>query len=281
MRFQPTTPTAAELARWYDYMGHNPRNVAVSPLVARRVQRIVETFADSRQTGQLLEIGCGGGIFVRAASAAGWQVWGTEISPSCVELLRPILGERLHQGSVLDVPFPAGSFDGVAMIEVVEHLDDPGAYLQAIRRLLRPGGRLLLTTPNAGGSAARVLGHRWRAVTDEHLNYFGRASLVHLLDRHGFDTVRVAATNLDLLAMAAEQGQRLRRAGGSRWKVSPGVPPSFPAAEPSGAPGLAPPSTMSAALRVRAADLAIELLNRFATTSRLGDTLRIVAQRAR
>jgi 2-polyprenyl-3-methyl-5-hydroxy-6-metoxy-1,4-benzoquinol methylase len=269
--FQPHTPSAEELARWYDYMGHNPLNVHVSPLIARRMARIVSTFDGCRQTGQLLEVGCGGGVFVRSAIAAGWQVWGTEISPSCVALLRPLLGEQLHQGSVLDAPFAPGSFDGAAMIEVLEHLEDPGAYLDAIRRLLRPGGRLFLTTPNAHGSAARLLGHRWRAFTNEHLNYFARESLLRLLARHGFEDLRVTATNLDLLALAVDQRHRLRFRRASARATTPAVVPTVPP--------VAPPTSGRAELRARVADLAIEALNRVATTTRLGDTLRVVAHR--
>jgi len=275
--FQPSTPAPEELARWYDYMGHDPHNITVSPLVARRIARIVGKFDDSRQTGRLIEVGCGGGVFVRAAMTAGWEMWGTEISASCVETLRPLLGARLHQGSVVDAPFPAGSFDGAVLIEVIEHLADPDSYLEAIRRLLRPGGRLLLTTPNAHGSASRVLGHRWHAIGEEHLNYFGRRSLSRLLERHGFGSLRVASSNLDLLALAVQHGRRRLGASSSAPATPTAAAPGMEGAT-VGAAALPRPSR-GAELRAQAADLAIEVLNRFASASRLGDTLRVVAHR--
>ena len=78
-----------------------------SPLSTRRLD---SHGAHLRRRSQLqcrlLEVGCGGGLFVRSAIAAGWEVWGTEISPSCAAALRPLIGARLHQGTIETAPFP-------------------------------------------------------------------------------------------------------------------------------------------------------------------------------
>src|SRR2546427_2680858 len=125
-----------------------------------------------RESGRLLDVGCGRGTVALAARAAGWDVYATEISPSCVAELRPLFGKRLHHGSLLDASFRSSSFDVILMIEVIEHLDDPAAYVSASLRLLRPGGCLLLTTPNLRGLSGRLRGDAWRVVADEHLTYF-------------------------------------------------------------------------------------------------------------
>jgi SAM-dependent methyltransferase len=269
--FQPTAPTTEELARWYDYMAHIPANVDTSPLLSRRLGRIVGAFDDVRQTNRLLEVGCGGGLFVRAALAASWEVWGTEISPSCAAMLRHLIGARLHEGTVEDTPFPPESFDGAALIEVLEHLADPAAYLTAIHRLVRPGGRIYLTTPNRRGSAGRTLGVRWRGFTDEHLNYFDPRTIAVLLERTGFCDLRIRTTNLDLLVMAAQRVRRLVRPSAPAGNVD--APSSVIAPTPQAANG------GHSELRVRIADMAIEVVNAVATTARLGDTLRVVATR--
>lgn len=270
-QFQPQVPTQEELSRWYEYMGHNPANVTATPLLVRRLDRIVALFAAARRTGRLLEIGCGGGLFVRAATAAGWEVWGTEISDSCAAVLAPMLGPRLHRGSIADAPFAAESFDGIAMIEVLEHLDVPSDYLTAAHRLLRPGGTLVLTTPNARGGAGRLLGTRWRNFADEHLNYFDRRSLTRLLERCGFGDLRIATTNLSLIAVAAELRHRLRSRNRRAAPPSGDSPAPPPLRDTIADPG--------ARLRAYVADLSIEAVNRIARLTRLGDTLKVVARR--
>jgi 2-polyprenyl-3-methyl-5-hydroxy-6-metoxy-1,4-benzoquinol methylase len=275
-RFQPRVPTEAELARWYDYMGHIPVNLQSSPLLDRRLARLVAVFDDVRRTGRLLEIGCGGGLLVRAAIARGWQVWGTEISPSCVALLQPLLGARLYQGTVVEAPFERDSFDAVAMIEVIEHLVDPLPYLVAVRRLLRPGGRLFLTTPNAVGAAGRVLGTRWRAYTGEHLNYFDRHSIAVLLERAGFAAPDVTTSNVDLLSFARSMWPQL-----INRRAPPASPPrsTTAASRPPAAMPVAMPVTRAAAFKASLLDAAIETVNHAANFLRLGDTLRVVAER--
>jgi SAM-dependent methyltransferase len=274
-QFQPRVPTEAELGRWYDYMGHIAVNSQTSPLLDRRLARLVAVFDEVRQTGRLLEIGCGGGLLVRAASARGWEVWGTEISPSCASLLRPVMGDRIFHGTVVEAPFPSESFDGAAMIEVIEHLVDPLPYLLSIRRLLRPGGRLFLTTPNVAGASARVLGTRARAYMSEHLTYFDPRSMTSLLTRAGFDSVEVSTTNADLVTYAWQMRPRL-----FRRPAPPPVPRSTTAeARTPIAVTVAPAPTRASALKATLLDAAIETVNHVTDFVGLGDTLKIVARR--
>jgi SAM-dependent methyltransferase len=236
-----------------------------------RVVRLLEQLGPPPSNGRMVEVGCGGGILVRAAIEIGWEVWGTEISESSADLLRPLMRDRLHVGSVLDAPFAAASFDGAVMIEVLEHLDEPARYVAALARLLKPGGRLLLTTPNGKGSAARVLGMGWKAFGDEHLCCFDASSLIRLLERHGFEDIRVATTSLSLAVSALGWVRRLRRP----------VATSAPIAERPKAPvtpivlGPMPPVGLGS----RAADLGIEVMNFFANTARMGDSLKVTARR--
>jgi SAM-dependent methyltransferase len=271
--FQPRVPTDEELARWYDYMGQNPVNFQTTPLIRRRLSRIVDGFEAVRHNGRLLEVGCGGGLFVRAATARGWEVWGTEISPSCLAELRPLLGNRLYEGSVETVPFPEASFDGATMVEVVEHLGDPLRYLEAIHRLLRPGGRLFLTTPNARGVSGRVLGTDWRAFADEHLSYFDIRSIRRLLERAGFDDVQVLTTNFDLMSLTEDLRRRLPNLPRKSAVRPVERGPASDAASSSRA------TSSRVELMAGALDIAIEAANRVARVSRMGDTLKVAARR--
>jgi len=147
--------------------------------------------------GRLLEVGAGSGAFSRAARRRGWTVDATEVSASGLRLLRET-GATVHAGDLSALRLPAAAFDLVVSLEVVEHLAEPGAHLEELGRLTRPGGHLLLTTPNFGGLSRRLLGMRWRVIDPEHLGYFTAATLRRALERAGFTRVSVRPRTLDV-----------------------------------------------------------------------------------
>jgi SAM-dependent methyltransferase len=88
--------------------------------------------------------------------------------------------------NALRAPFASQRFDAVTLWDVLEHLPDPHAAVAEVARLLRPGGRLVLTTGDVGSLAARLSGSRWHLYTiPEHLFFFSRRSLRLLLAAHG------------------------------------------------------------------------------------------------
>jgi 2-polyprenyl-3-methyl-5-hydroxy-6-metoxy-1,4-benzoquinol methylase len=147
--------------------------------------------------GRLLEIGAGSGAFSRVALRRGWTVDATEVSASGLRLLRET-GATVHAGDLAGLRLPAAAFDLVVSLEVVEHLGEPGVHLDELARLTRPGGLLLLTTPNFGGLSRRLLGMRWRVVDPEHLGYFTAATLRRALEQAGFARVSVRSRTLDV-----------------------------------------------------------------------------------
>lgn len=198
--FQPVVPSLEALARWYIYMGDHAGNVELTPFKESRLELLMCSLGRNVSGKRLLEVGCGGGLLLRVAQRLGWDVYGTEISPSCCELLREWLSERLWQGELPSAPFPLDSFDLIIFMEVLEHLQDPLGYLHAAYRLLRSGGMLYLSTPNYQGLSRSLLGHRWHVIGDEHLNYFNPSSLELIVRRAGFKVASVRTTGLDLVA---------------------------------------------------------------------------------
>jgi len=147
--------------------------------------------------GRLLEVGAGRGGFVRNALRRGWATSATEVSLSGLEELRRTEA-TVFAGDVTEAGYPGAHFDLVVSLEVLEHLPDPMAHLREFLRITRPGGLLLLTTPNFRGLSGRWLGLRWRVVTPEHLGYFSPPTLTGALREAGYQRIQVRSRSLDI-----------------------------------------------------------------------------------
>jgi 2-polyprenyl-3-methyl-5-hydroxy-6-metoxy-1,4-benzoquinol methylase len=152
-----------------------------------QVLRIIQ---GSRPSGRLLEVGCGAGFLLKAAQRKGWDVVGLEVSAAAVEFVRNSLELEVHQCTIHEAAFPAESFDAVAMFETIEHLFDPQETLQAVYRCLRPGGVIVLSTPNFNAISRYALGKSWSVVSPgEHLFYFTQYTLHRMLMQARFTDI--------------------------------------------------------------------------------------------
>ena len=143
------------------------------------------------QSSRLLDVGAATGFFVEQARLNGWEAVGIEPSTWASEYARSVLGQPVVTGTLSEASFAYGSFDLVTMWEVIEHLPNPRATVQGLASLLKPGGYLALTTPDAGSLVARLAGHRWLGwrKVPEHLFFFDRHTLTRLLSSAGFEVV--------------------------------------------------------------------------------------------
>lgn len=95
---------------------------------------------------RLLDAGCGSGRNMVLLRSLG-QVTGLEPSPASVAVAEQRAVGEVVQGSIESMPFDAGRFDLAVALDVIEHLDDDRAALRELRRVVRPGGFLLVTVP--------------------------------------------------------------------------------------------------------------------------------------
>jgi SAM-dependent methyltransferase len=155
--------------------------------------------AEAKAGERVLDLGCGAGRFVAALRDAGAAVVGVEIAAAALERARAVApGADLRlledDGSI---PLEHGSVDLVWCSEVLEHVADGAHLLQEARRVLRPGGRILLTVPYHGRVQAALVGLlRFDAHFDpqgQHLRFFTRASLREALVAAGFEAPQIRA----------------------------------------------------------------------------------------
>ena len=142
------------------------------------------TFLNGLTGGKILDVGCGPG-FLLSGLASRWERYGVEISKVAAGHARKY-GE-IFQGSLEDAAYPAEYFDMVVFHHVIEHLDDPLTTLREIRRVLCPGGWLILGTPDFDSAGARLFGSRYRLLHDQtHVSLFTRESMYRLLRDESF-----------------------------------------------------------------------------------------------
>ncbi len=166
--------------------------VSVLPSVGAAAELEVMRIPAS-ETGRLLDVGCGGGAFLRRMRQAGWAVTGTE--PDAKAAARLAAAEGFPVYGTLDdlLRERVQGFDLIVLSHVIEHLPDPLQTLTQLRSLLRAGGRLLLTTPNARSLGLRIFGASWRGLEPpRHFNVFSPDSLRQALERTGFQVQRMS-----------------------------------------------------------------------------------------
>jgi len=97
---------------------------------------------------RFLDAGCGTGLFSQAAAARGAEVTAMDVGPNLLARVEAKCRCETAVGDVLALPFPDSRFDIVLCTEVIEHTPQPGTAIDELARVLRPGGTLVLTTPN-------------------------------------------------------------------------------------------------------------------------------------
>jgi len=160
----------------------------------RRGLRLLERLGAS---GRLLDVGCAGGRFVQLAQEAGFQAMGCDIMPEQVKYGVEELGLDLRVGNLHDLHFGDDEFDVVTLWDVIEHVPSPLEVTREVARILRPGGHILIHTPNFRlrellcrlGLAQDP--YKYRLMSFEHIYHFTPRTLNRLiLYKGGFGQVR-------------------------------------------------------------------------------------------
>ncbi len=136
-------------AREHDIDAYYSRSSFLIRYIERRRLICIRRLAAPRTASRILEVGCGGGHVLRQFPES--DLTGVDVSGCMLEKARRNLDgyrAKLLKGELRDLHLPANGFDIVICSEVLEHALDPEGILGDIRRLVRPGGRVVITFPN-------------------------------------------------------------------------------------------------------------------------------------
>src|SRR5579862_9203410 len=183
--------------------------------------RSMEVLAlSASEAGNLLDVGCGNGDFLRRMHSLGWRASGVEPDPAAVACARS-RGLQVLNGTIRDVP-DTSHYDVITLSHVIEHVADPVELLrQCGKRLRQNTGRIVLTTPNFQSLGSRWFGRHWRGLeVPRHLNIFSAGSLRTCISKAGL-RVDFISTEMRMARMIHNTSAYARRGERSVTEQTP------------------------------------------------------------
>ncbi|MGV6820895.1 MAG: class I SAM-dependent methyltransferase [Parvularcula sp.] len=184
-------PTHEQLGLFYSDYHATEDFVRKAPKKVFRALKRLLPFRLLGGGGRFLEVGASIGTAAEAARKLGYVAVAQEIDPTALEQGRALYPDvEFVQGFLSDVP-DSPAFDMIYAAEVIEHVPDPNRFSREIFSRLRPGGRLYVTTPDAGHKRRPDRFMEWEAVKPpEHITLFTQDGLRQMLARAGFKKIR-------------------------------------------------------------------------------------------
>ena len=179
----------------------------------RRAAALFDLIEKQTRRGAALDVGCAAGFFLEEAARRGWEPHGIEISDYAAAQAREKSGFDILTGDFVQLDIPENRFDLILMLDVIEHLTSPVKGLQKAYRSLKPGGLLVVETPNYESAPSKVLGVEWGLIAPEHhLFYFTPETLKRALGRSGLEIASLTFPRWGLADLLFSAGS-LCRAG--------------------------------------------------------------------
>jgi 2-polyprenyl-3-methyl-5-hydroxy-6-metoxy-1,4-benzoquinol methylase len=147
-----------------------------------------------KEHGTLLEIGCGSGRMLRQMQGLGWTVQGIDLDPGAVANAAK-KGLKVTLGELESCGYPNASFDAITMNHLIEHVYSPRSLLAECYRIVKPGGRVVVVTPNIESIGHRLFGKHWRGLEPpRHIHLFSVDALTRLGAEVGYGIVSARTT---------------------------------------------------------------------------------------
>lgn len=192
--FTEPRPAPEAIGKYYqsdEYYSHQENKKGLIPKIYEAVKTVnlrnkVKMAVQGMPPGKLLDIGCGVGDFLCQVKRQGWEVTGIEPSDDAKNIAEKRLGFRPLPPTASD-QLEDGVFDVITLWHVLEHVDDLETQTSEIKRLLRPGGRLVIALPNFQSFDCQYFKEKWAAWdVPRHLNHFAPETLKNMMKSLGF-----------------------------------------------------------------------------------------------
>lgn len=215
--FAHPQPTDEELGKiyddeYYEQFGFAGRRVPAGLVFTKQatyaslLERAEAHLPESART--LLDVGCGLGFSLLAASARGWTATGIDPLAPADGALVP--GRTMVRGTLEEAGF-SERFDLITLVDAIEHVRDPAGTIAAAKSALKPGGLLVLATNDVASVGARLLERRWPHFHRAHLWFFTPDSLSRVTEKAGLEVVEVRTAsrvyNLEYIASILARGE--------------------------------------------------------------------------
>lgn len=218
---------------WYDenFFAENPnflRRLTGEDKIKMRVWGkyldLLQQFSIASSQRRLLDIGCSLGGFPNIARSKGWEVHGVEVSDFAARYARDEFKLDVFAGTLEEAKFPSANFDVVTMWDIIEHLNTPQDTIAEICRITKPGGLILIYTPNQDSLVNTLIYLTYKLslgkirflaqkiyVPVRHLCFFSPKSLTYLLQLHGYEVEHMASVPLQVYT--APTSSKIERIG--------------------------------------------------------------------
>ncbi len=170
-------------------------------------------FLNGQKRGRLLDVGCGSGAFLAKMRELGWDAVGMEFDRQAIKMAREHFGLNIYEGILEKASFSENEFDAITMNHVIEHLYDPITTLKECYRILKPGGKLVVITPNTESLGACLFDRAWPGWdAPRHLHLFSPRTLRNCAKRARLQMVKLFTTSRSARRIWAAS-QLIRRNG--------------------------------------------------------------------
>lgn len=180
-------PETTEMAAHYGRTYHRDITSSGEQKLHQRWKEHCKLLARFASPGNLLDVGCSSGGFLKVMNERGWQTAGIEIDPQVAEKARCNMGGEVFCGDAPDAPWPADSFDAITCVHTLEHQFRPRELLEKAWYWLKPGGIFYVVVPNIEAWEFKLFRSYWYALeVPRHLTFFSPASLRRIGAEAGF-----------------------------------------------------------------------------------------------
>ena len=196
-RFTQNVPGKEDIGKYYqseNYISHSDTSkgfinnlyhkVRKRTLIQKR--KLIENFT-GKTNGNILDVGAGTGAFLNTMKNANWNCTGIEPDKNAREKAKELYGLDLKEASDF-YSFPDQTFDAITLWHVLEHVHDLHEYINQLKKLLKPEGKLFIAVPNYTSPDEKIYNEYWAAYdVPRHLYHFSPESMKKILNSYGFN----------------------------------------------------------------------------------------------